>query len=135
MVTATGVYPEYREQIERLVEQHKENFGDRLKLSVCYAPEHMEAEGDVFLFEVLTDFESGSLEEQNDILEVIYGSTPAFPLEGRDSRLHILLTNPDELQEAKRKNTRLYRELKNAYSKDRAQEIHSNNLSLTEALR
>ena len=135
MVTATDVYPEYREQIERLVEQHKENFGDRLKLAVCYAPERPEAEGDVFLFEVLTDFESGSLEEQDDILEVLYGSTPAFPLEGRNSRLHILLTNPDELQEAKRQNTPLYRELKAAYSQGKTQEMHSENFSLTEALR
>ncbi len=133
MVTATGVYPEYLEQIERLVERHLENFNETLELVVYYAPEHDTT--DVFLFELLTDFESGSLEEQGDILEVLYGATPAFPMPDMKGNLHIILTSPAELHEAKRKNTRLYQELKTAYTQGKTWEIYTGDYSLEEVLK
>lgn len=134
MVTATGVYPEYREQIERLVERHKENQYDPLLLAVYYAPEREET--DVFLFEVIEDFNSGSLDESDDMLEVLYGATPAFPMPDMRGYLHIILTNPEELREAKNKNTRLYVELKTALSKNKARIIfcHPDKTGLLEVL-
>ncbi|MCX6382197.1 MAG: hypothetical protein NT023_22425 [Armatimonadetes bacterium] len=134
MVTATGVYPEYQEQIKRLVERHKENQYDPLLLAVYYAPEREET--DVFLFEVIEDFNSGSLDESGDMLEVRYGTTPAFPMPYRNGYLHITLTNPDELAEARGKNTPLFVELKTALSEGKAEIIYCrpDKASLCEAL-
>lgn len=107
----------YRQYIAPLVERHKENYGDKLLLSVSYTPERDES--DIFLLTVLAGFHSHSLEENGDILEVLYGSTNAFPLFGND-RLHILLTSPEEFEEAKQKQTSRLTEFMTACKNDKA---------------
>ncbi len=122
MMTAVETYPIYLEQVNDLVKRHLENFEDRLLLAIYYAPER--SPSDVFLFEVLKDFNSDSLEEEGDILEVLFGATPAFPLQNRGDFLHILLTNPEEFQTIINEPTPYYRELLDACSNGKAQTVY-----------
>lgn len=135
MQTAISNYPSYLEQVKELVNYHQENPYDPLLLAIYYAPERNER--DVFLFEVIDGFESGRLEESGDILEVLYGPTSSFPLHEKGAYLRILLTNPEELREAKARNTRLCQELKKAFEFKRAEVLycHEGNEALLEGLR
>lgn len=122
MTTMVSTYPDYSAQVRDLVEQHRELVEEPLLLAVYYAPDR--DTNDVFLFEVLDNFKGSSIEYDGDLLEVLYGATPHFSLPDRDSRLHIVLSSPEELREAATKHTQRFQELKKAFSEGRAEILY-----------
>jgi hypothetical protein len=122
MTTQTGTYPDYLGQVRELVEQHRELIEEPVLLAVYYAPDRND--DDVFLFEVLGNFQGSSIEYDGDLLEVVYGSTPHFAMHSRASVLHIVLTNPDELRLAAERQTPRFVEIKRAFAEGRAQVVY-----------
>ena len=124
METLSCTYPGFLDIVTGLVEDHKELLEEPIHLAIYYAPKERGA-NDVFLFEVLDDFEGNSIEEDGDMLEVTYGRTPDFPMLNQDSRLHIILASPTELRKAYKNKTNLFNELKLALDSDKAKVIFS----------
>jgi hypothetical protein len=128
MATHVSTFPEYLNQVKELVNQHLELVEEPLLLAIYYAPDGDVPERnpeDVFLFEVLGNFDGSSIAYEGDLLEVVYGNTPHFVMHSRDSLLHIILTSPAELYEAAQRNTRRFQEVKRALAEHRAQIIYS----------
>ena len=122
MPTLIASYPNYAEQMKELVAQHRELVEEPLLLAIYYSPGR--DENDVFLFEVLDNFNGASIETDGDLLEVLYGSTPHFDLHDRDARLHIVLTSPEELLKAAANGTKRFQEVKQALADHRSQIIY-----------
>lgn len=122
MTTRISTYPDYLEKVKQLVDQHLELVEEPLLLAIYYAPDR--AENDVFLFEVLDNFNGSSIEYDGDLLEVLYGSTRHFELHHRDAMLHVVLTSPEELHRAAEKNTPRFVEVKQALAQQRAQVVY-----------
>ena len=118
-----SAYPGYLREVENLVEQHLELEEEPLRLAIYYAPNR--DKDDVFLFEVIDNFDGSSIETDGDLLEVLYGSTPGFELSNREARLHIILTSPDELRKAGANRTNRFQELKQAIAQHHAEIIYS----------
>ena len=90
-------YPDYQQQVERLVSQHRQLEHQPLLLALYYAQDS-DPQG-VYLLEVISQFGYNEVSEDQDMFEIEYNSSPGFLLPA-GSRLHILLTNPVELQAA-----------------------------------
>jgi hypothetical protein len=128
MAVHVSIYPEYRNQVNELVNQHLELVEEPLLLAIYYAPDRDAPDrnpDDVFLFEVLGNFDGSSIAYEGDLLEVVYESTPHFVMHSHDSLLHIILTSPEELHEAAKRNTRRFQEIKRALAEHHAQIIYS----------
>lgn len=87
-------FPQFEEQIRSLTEQHRELEDEPLHLAIVYAPQR--DPGDIFLFEVIG---GNSVSPDRELFEVTFASTPGFPMVA-DQRLHLILTNPHELDTA-----------------------------------
>jgi hypothetical protein len=87
------------QQVERLVDEHRQLRDEPLLLAAYFEPAR--SPGDVFLFEVIDGFGAGSIDEDRKLFEVAYASTPSFPLPS-GHHLHLILTNPEELEVAYR---------------------------------
>jgi hypothetical protein len=98
MAEKIKTYPEFKEQVEGLVKQHKKLKNPKLRLAVYFAPPGR-PKRDVFLLEVIDGFGGNTVDPKGELFEFGYGSTPVFPLSPKSS-LRMVLTNPDELQEA-----------------------------------
>jgi hypothetical protein len=128
MAVHVSSYPEYRNQVNGLVDQHRELVEEPVLLAIYYAPDPDASDrkpDDVFLFEVLDNFDGSSIAYEGDLLEVVYEGTPHFVMHSRDSLLHIILASPEELNEAAKRNTRRFQEIKRALAERRAQIIYS----------
>jgi hypothetical protein len=104
-------FPHFREQVRELVEAHRELEDEPLLLALYYAPERRPQ--DVFLFEVLENFGRNMVDPNRELFEVEGGSTIDFPMQP-DQRLHLVLTNPKELEVAQREGWAAFDELRNA---------------------
>lgn len=112
MPTTIATYPDYKDQVQKLVQQHRTLRGQRLHLAVYLAP-HRRAKRDIYLFEVIDDFDGGHIDPDNKLFTFAYGSTQGFPLpEG--VRLWMILTNPSELDKAIEENWNRVDELRHA---------------------
>lgn len=105
----TERFPQFAEPIRRLTEQHRELKDEPLHLAVSYGParEHQ----DIFLFEVIGGSES--VNPEGDLFETTFLPASGFPMAPGQKR-HLILTNPQELQEAVGKEWPLVREIVNA---------------------
>jgi len=104
-------FPQFEAAIRRLTEQHRELVDEPLHLAVSYLPAERDQQH-IFLFEVIsTPGESINLER--DLFEVTFAATPGFPM-GQDEQLHLILTNPRELEIALREGWPLANEVVNA---------------------
>src|SRR5438874_6310438 len=112
MSTTVATYPDYEEQVKKLVEQHRTMRGERLHLAVYLAPPKR-AKRDIYLFEVIDDFGGGQIDPDKKLFTFAYGSTPGFPLPN-SVRLWMILTNPIELETAIDENWKRLDEIRNA---------------------
>jgi len=112
MPTTVATYPDYKESVEQLVEQHRKLRDGNLHLAVYLAPPHR-AKHDVYLFEIIDDFGGGRIDPDKKLFSFSYGSTPGFPLPPGVS-LWMIVTNPAELETAIRENWKQIGELKKA---------------------
>ncbi|MCP4247292.1 MAG: hypothetical protein GY778_09620 [bacterium] len=112
MVAKTqSCFPEFEDQVKDLVGEHKRLKDQPLLLAVYYAPDREPHH--VFLLEVIEQLGSNNVDQDRELFEVTYGSTPAFPL-ASDQRLHLILTNPTELRKALEENWSSVGELRGA---------------------
>jgi hypothetical protein len=102
MPTTLATYPDYKDQVKKLVQQHRTLRGERLRLAVYLAPSNR-PKRDIYLFEVIDDFGGGRINPDNKLFTFAYGSTPGFPLPEGVS-LWMILTNPAELDKAIQEN-------------------------------
>jgi hypothetical protein len=112
--------PEYLPQVERLVATHRALKNESLLLAILYAPARNP--GDIFIFEVVDNFGSNSIDPDRELFEVSFDSTEGFPLPaGR--KLRLVLTNPVELFNATEAQWPLAKEIRQAMHDGRARVI------------
>jgi hypothetical protein len=121
MTLTMSTYPNYENQVEQLVKEHLKLQDEPVVMAIYYAPER--DYDDVFLFEVLEGYNGNTIEDDGDLLEVLYGPTPSFPLHSGNAKLHILLTNPAEFEQSAQKSTRKFQELKQAVAQHKSKII------------
>ncbi len=90
-------YPDRLEDVERLIEQHKNIAHQTLLLAVYY--DLGDGSDNVCLLEVISPFGYDEVSEDKHLFEMQYGSTQGFPLSPKCC-LSILLTNAPEARKA-----------------------------------
>ncbi len=118
MLTTVTKYPDYKEPVKKLVEQHHKLRDEHLHLAVYFGPPNR-PKRDIYLFEVIDGFGGGHIDPDKKLFSFAYGSTPGFPLPAGVS-LRMILTNPAELDTAIQGNWKRVGELRNARSAGRA---------------
>lgn len=104
-------FPQFEAAIRRLTEQHRELVDEPLHLAVSYLPATRDQQH-IFLFEVIGG-PGESINPERDLFETIFETTPGFPM-GPNEQLHLILTNPRELEIALREAWSLANEVVNA---------------------
>jgi len=104
-------FPQFEAAIRRLTEQHRELVDEPLHLAVSYLPAMRDQEH-IFLFEVVGS-PVESINPERDLFEAVFETTPGFPM-GPNEQLHLILTNPRELEIALREGWSLASEVVNA---------------------
>jgi mRNA-degrading endonuclease RelE of RelBE toxin-antitoxin system len=104
-------FPQFEAAIRRLTDQHRELVDEPLHLAVSYLPT-LRDQQHIFLFEVIGSPEE-SISPERELFEVIFESTPGFPM-GPNEQLHLILTNPRELEIALREGWSLVNEVVSA---------------------
>ncbi len=104
-------FPQFEAAIRRLTEQHRELVDEPLHLAIAYHPALRDGQH-IFLFEVIGS-PGESINPEQDLFEVVYETTAAFPM-GPNEQLHLILTNPRELEVALREGWYLAGEVVNA---------------------
>lgn len=123
MPTTVTAYPDYKDQVKKLVQQHHALRGERLHLAVYLAPPKR-PKRDICLFEVIDDFGNEQIDPEKKLFTFAYGTTPGFPLpEG--VRLWMMLTNPAELEKAIEENWKRVGELRAARTAGKAIVLHA----------
>lgn len=112
MPTTVATYPDYKDQVKKLVQQHRALRAKRLHLAVYLAPPKRRKR-DIYLFEVIDGFGNGRVDPDKKLFSFAYGTTPGFPLPEGVS-LWMILTNPAELDKGIEENWKRVRELRDA---------------------
>ena len=116
-----NTFPAYEAAIRNLVTQHLELGKDAPILAVYF--ESIRFPRDPFLLEISPQFVGNS--DERDWFEVTYGSTTGFLL-SPNQRLHLLLTNWSEFQQAARENWPSYTEFADAVRRNRYITVYGN---------
>src|SRR5207302_11502456 len=95
----------------RLTDQHRELADEPLHLAIAYLPATRDQQH-IFLFEVIGG-SSESISPERDLFEVTFAASSGFPM-GPNEQLHLILTNPRELEIALREGWPLASELVDA---------------------
>jgi hypothetical protein len=123
MLATITTYPEYKQAVQKLVQQHRMLRNGRLHLAVYLAPPNRTSR-DIYVFEVIDDFGAGRVDADKNLFAFAYGSTPGLPLpEG--VRLWMILTNPTELDHAIKGNWKRVGQLRKARSAGKAVVIYA----------
>ncbi|HEY3282655.1 MAG TPA: hypothetical protein VGN26_10310 [Armatimonadota bacterium] len=94
MATVASSSDRYLESVKRLVEQHRDLKDEPLVLAVYFRKD-----GEPHVLEVVQGFGLDQVNEDGELFRVAFGTSRAFPLYENDS-LHLILTNPKEIQVA-----------------------------------
>jgi hypothetical protein len=114
--------PDYLPQVETLVENHRAIKAEPLLLAILYAPARNP--GDAFVFEVIENFGSNSIDPDEELFEIAFDSSAGFALPtGR--KLRLILTNPEELRAAVRDHWPMAEELRQTMRDGHARVIWS----------
>jgi hypothetical protein len=114
-------FPQSEQKVQWLVKQHLEIKDEPLLLALYYAPDRDPQ--DIFVFEVIEHFGADSVAEDRDLFEITYDSTTTFPLEA-GQKLHLILTNPQELRVAFQEGWPLAREIRDSVNRGSFRVIH-----------
>ncbi len=104
-------FPQFEEAIRRLTEQHRELEDEPLHLAITYLPAKRDQQH-IYLLEVIGAF-GESINPERDLFEVAFMTTAGFPM-GPNEELHLILTNPYELDVALKQGWPLADEVVNA---------------------
>jgi len=118
MPTTIATFPDYKDQVKELVEQHRTSRGGLLHLAVYLSPPKR-AKRDVYLFEVIDNFGGGHIDPHRKLFTFAYGSTPGFPLPEGVS-LWMILTNPSEFDRAMEESWKGIDDIRNAKNAGKA---------------
>jgi hypothetical protein len=116
-------YPAFKEDVEKLVQEHLLLKSEPLLLALYYAPKRNESEA--FLFEVSQGFGQGEIDPEREMTEFSFliGGDRGRP---EEPRLHLILTSPDEFRYARRYGWRHFRELRDAWDNERVTPLYVN---------
>lgn len=117
-------FPQFKEQILRLTEQHREFRDEPLHLAIAYDPGR--GTEDIFLFEVIGHFGGDLSDPDQDLFELAVEPSPAFPMKP-GQLLYLVLTNPGECREAIRDNWTGMQELRAAVRRGDFEVLYSDN--------
>jgi hypothetical protein len=101
----TERFPQFAEPIRKLAQQHRALEDEPLHLAVSYGPPREEQ--DIFLFEVIG---GSGINPEGDLFETTFLPASGFPMDP-GQKLHLILTNPEELREAADKDWPLAKEI------------------------
>lgn len=104
-------FPQFEVAIRRLTDQHRELVDEPLHLALSYLPA-LRDQQHIYLLEVIGGL-GDSTNPERDLFETVFEATPGFPM-APDEQLHLLLTNPRELEVALREGWPLANEIVNA---------------------
>ncbi len=124
--------PQFQDAIHRLVQQHRELHDEPLHLALTYLPADRNPQH-VYLLEVVSVPGAG-LNPEHDLFEATFGSTAGFPFLA-DEELHLILTNPRELEVALDRGWPLANEIVNAIRAGNTQILFQDEIGRTAAAR
>lgn len=125
MPSTIATYPDYKDEVNELVQQHRVAQREHLHLAVYLSPPKR-AKRDIYLFEVIENFGGARIDPDKKLFTFAYGSTPGLPLpEG--AKLWMILTNPIELDKAIEENWKRVEEIRNAKRAGNAVVLHADN--------
>lgn len=129
-------FPNFEPAVRRLTEQHKQLQDEPLHLALAYQPGPGRDQQDVYLFEVIGNRFEGDVSPDRELFEATFQSTPGFPMELTE-KLHLVLTNPEELAVALHENWSSLREVIDAIKWDDYKVLHADEVgsSLIDRLR
>src|SRR5262245_51431672 len=93
-------FPQFETAIRRLTDQHRELEDEPLHLAISYGPNRDQQ--DIFLFEVIGRTGHG-VSPERELFETTFYASPSFPMEP-NQRLHLILTDPQEVETALRED-------------------------------
>lgn len=104
-------FPQFEAAIRRLTDQHRELVDEPLHLALSYLPALRDHQ-DIFLFEVIGG-SAETISSEQDFFEAVFTASPGFPMEPNE-QLHLILTNPREVEVAIRDDWSLAKEVVDA---------------------
>ena len=118
-------FPHLDRQLRELASRHLELRDEPLHLALTYDPGR--DSGDVFLLEVLGNFGFDEVSEEKELFEVTFEPTQDLTLEpGR--KLHLLLTNTNELRTALEDHWDSAEEVRDAIRKGDFEVLHQDEI-------
>jgi hypothetical protein len=103
-------------EITALVDRHKNLQDEPLLLAICYDPGR--DPGDVFIFEVIDHFGGNMVDPERDLFEVAFGASTSVDMKlPPECKIHLVLTNPNELSAAVREDWSRAQEITKAISR------------------
>ena len=116
-----ATFPRFEREVKQLVQNHLKLEDEPLLLAIYYKPQR--EMHDIFLFEVIQNFGDGEVDPDRELFEVTYASTTGLPLE-KGQYLHLVMTNPKELEVATQENWVMVAELRAAMSAGDCRVLH-----------
>ena len=104
-------FPQFEQSIRRLTDEHRELTDEPLHLAINYLPQNRNQQH-LYLLEVIGGLGQG-INPERDLFEVTFAASPEFPM-APNEELHLLLTNPAELEVALREGWPLAQEVVDA---------------------
>jgi hypothetical protein len=117
----TERFPAFENAVHQLAEQHRELEDEPLHLALSYEPQRDSQ--DVFLFEIIGG-NSGPAGSDGDLFEVTFAPNADLPLPPNEL-LHLILSNPPELDLAMRQGWQRLREILLALRSGEYRVLHS----------
>jgi len=117
-------FPRFAEQIRNLAIQHRSLEDEPLHLALSYDPEREGQNNDIFLFEVVSNFGDNEISPDGDLFEVTFNSSNDLQL-GPDQQLHLIITNPREIETAIQDQWPLLEELRRAITAGNYEELYA----------
>ena len=116
-------FPRFKDAVSKLTEQHLELKDEPLYLALSYQPVERNQQH-IYLFEVIGAFDE-SINPEGDLFEVTFTPTAGFPMDD-DQELHLILTNPRELDIALKQGWSLADEVVGAIREGDYQVLYEN---------
>jgi hypothetical protein len=114
-------FPQSLAKVEWLAKQHLQIKDEPLLLALYFSPDRDPQ--DIFVFEVIENFGAGSVDPDQTLFEITYASGLTFPL-AEGQKLHLVLTNPNELEVAFRDEWPSAKEIRDAVKRRDYRTIH-----------
>ncbi len=120
-------FPQFEASIRGLTNQHRELVDEPLYLAISYFPASRDPDH-IFLFEVIGGV-ADRMTSERDLFETTFLPSSGFPM-GPNEQLHLVLTNPHELEIGIREDWPLVSELVDAIHRDDYKVLYADDTGL-----